>query len=153
MRDNELSAEEAGTGMIAGEVLTRSERHSWAVILLWLIFVPGAGAQSQTPAGDSAASPPKTGTLVDAHSDKRVVQTGRWYVVRQFTVDFAVKCPNQTYCGEVTTTVINEVDDLMASRGQPVELVESGKDIDVTLHNGRHIKAHQLAANKCPPNN
>jgi hypothetical protein len=63
-----------------------------------------------------------------------------------------VKCANQTYCGEVTTTVVNEVDDLMASKGHPVELLASGKDIDVTLQNGRRIKAHQVAAKKCMQN-
>jgi hypothetical protein len=31
--------------------------------------------------------------------------------------------------------------------------VESGKDIDVTLHSGRRIKARQVAANKCLANN
>ena len=80
------------------------------------------------------------------------MQAGRWYIVRQFTVDFAVKCSNQTYCGEVTTTVVNEVDDLMASKGKSVELLESGKDIDVTLQSGRHIKARQVSANKCEKN-
>ena len=122
----------------------------WAAVSFGLIFVLGVVAQSATPAGQSPAATAKTGTLVDAHSDKKVVQTGRWMVVRQFTVDFAVKCSNQTYCGEVTTTVVNEVDDLMASKGQPVELLASGKEIDITLPSGRRIKAHQMSANKCP---
>ena len=122
----------------------------WAAVSFGLIFVLGVSAQSATPAGQSSATTRKTGTLVDAHSDKKVVQTGRWMVVRQYTVDFAVVCTNQTYCGEVTTTVVNEVDDLMASKGQPVELLASGKEIDITLHSGRRIKAHQMSANKCP---
>ncbi len=46
-------------------------------------------APAQQPAATSSSA--KTGTIVDTHSDKRVVQTGRWYVVRQFTVDFAVQ--------------------------------------------------------------
>jgi hypothetical protein len=113
------------------------------------LFCGGANTQSSSATQNPQASGAKAGTLVETHSDKKVVQTGRWYVVRQFTVDFAVKCSNQTYCGEVTTTVVNEVDDLMASKGQPVELSESGRDIDVTLQNGRHIKAHQVSPNKC----
>src|SRR5271165_1974855 len=150
-----LSGEEKGIGMSEVGVPPRSYRLTRALVLLgiWFVVCVSVQAQNSTPTGNSSATSPQTGTLTDTHSDKRVVQTGRWYVVRQFTVDFAVRCSNQTYCGEVTTTVVNEVDDLMASRGQPVELVESGKDIDVTLHNGRHIKAHQLATNKCPPNN
>jgi hypothetical protein len=47
---------------------------------------------------------------------------------------------------------VNEVDDLKASKGKSVELLESGRDIDVTLQNGRHIKAHQVSPNKCEQN-
>lgn len=118
-------------------------------ILLFSLNLPGQNAAAP---GGFPANGSKSATLLGTRSDKRVVQTGRWYVVRQFTVDFAVKCSNQTYCGEVTTTVVNEVDDLMASKGQPVELLESGRDIDVTLQNGRHIKAHQVSPNKCEKN-
>ena len=117
-----------------------------------LLSCYGASAQSSSSTVGATASSAKSGTLIETHSDKKVVQTGRWYVVRQFTVDFAVKCSNQTYCGEVTTTVVNEVDDLMASKGKSVELSESGRDIDVTLQNGRHIKAHQVSHNKCEQN-
>jgi hypothetical protein len=121
----------------------RSRRYPLAAGMVWIILLSCLSVQAQSA---------QSGTITEAHSDKRVVQTGRWYVVRQFTVDFAVKCSSQTYCGEVTTTVINEVDDLMASKGKSVELSESGKDIDVTLQNGRRIKAHQVAANKCAQN-
>lgn len=120
------------------------------VVMLGMMLALCLSGQGQKAASSGTA--PKNGTIVEARSDKRVVQTGRWYVTRQFTVDFAVKCSDQTYCGEVTTTVVNEVDDLMASKGQPVELLESGKDIDVTLNNGRRIRAHQVAANKCAQN-
>jgi len=122
------------------------------VFAILLVFCPGGQGQNSTSTTNSTGPGAKPGTLVATHEDKRVVQTGRWYIVRQFTVDFAVKCSNQTYCGEVTTTVVNEVDDLMASKGRPVELLESGKDIDVTLQNGRHIKARQVSPNKCEQN-
>jgi hypothetical protein len=122
------------------------------VFLTASLFCQDANAQNSSTPQNSSAPSAKAGTLIETHSDKRVVQTGRWYVVRQFTVDFAVKCTNQTYCGEVTTTVVNEVDDLMASKGQPVQLSESGKDIDVTLQNGRRIKARQVSPNKCEKN-
>jgi len=117
-----------------------------------LLLCYSVNAQTASAVSGSTASGAKAGTVVETHSDKRVVQAGRWYIVRQFTVDFAVKCSNQTYCGEVTTTVVNEVDDLMASKGKSVELLESGKDIDVTLQSGRHIKARQVSANKCEKN-
>ena len=137
-------------------VVSQFRRTRWsvcvAVILAVAAFCCGANAQSSSATKNSTASGAKDGTLIETHSDKRVVQTGRWYVVRQFTVDFAVKCTNHTYCGEVTTTILNEVDDLMASKGQSVELLESGRDIDVTLQNGRHIKARQVPSTKCEKN-
>jgi hypothetical protein len=132
-------------------VPTRMRRLIRTAVLLGILPFLGGGAWAQGagPGGNSAT---QSGTMTEAHSDKKVVQTGRWYLVRQFTVNFAVKGPNQTYCGEVTTTVINEVDDLMANKGKPVELLASGKDIDVTLQNGRRIRARQVAANKCEQN-
>ena len=120
-------------------------------ICLALSAAAGAGSapnsdppQTQTPA--------KTGTVVDTHSDKKVVQTGRWMVVRQFTVNLEVNCSDRVYCGEVTTTITNEVDDLMASKGQSVECGASGHDLDLTLKNGRKVKAHQVSTDKCVRN-
>jgi hypothetical protein len=148
------SGEAEGTGMSDDGGPARSRELIAALILLGILLLVcgSAPAQNGNPAGNSPANAAHTGTLVDTHSDKRVVQTGRWYVVRQFTVDFSVHCSNQNYCGEVTTTVINEVDDLVASKGQPVELLDNGKDIDVTLKSGRRIRAHQVSANKCAQN-
>ena len=115
-------------------------------ILLFSLNLPGQNAAAP---GGFPANGSKSATLLGTRSDKRVVQTGRWYVVRQFTVDFAVQDSSQTYCGELVTTVVNEVDDLQASQGQPVKLLQSGKDIDVTLQNGRRIRAYQVPANRC----
>jgi hypothetical protein len=99
-----------------------------------------------------AQSAAQSGTIVETRSDKKVVQTGRWMVVRQFTINFEVNCSGKTYCGELTTTITNEADDLMASKGKPVQLLASGKDIDVTLENGRKIRAHQVDVTKCAQN-
>jgi hypothetical protein len=153
-RDNRFIGELERTEMSEAGVPARPCRLSFTVAVLGTIFVLGVSThgQSATSTPSSLATGSQTGTIVETHSDKRVVQTGRWFLTRQFTVDFALKCANQTYCGEVTTTVVNEVDDLMASKGHPVELLASGKDIDVTLQNGRRIKAHQVAAKKCMQN-
>jgi len=103
--------------------------------------------------GQSAAPPSegvKTGTLADLHSDKHVVQSGRWFLVREFTIAFAVRGSQQSYCGEVTTTDATEAHDLLDSHGQAVEVAEKGKDLEVTLKSGRRIKAHRLNPEKCP---
>jgi len=127
----------------------RARRH---VMLLVLLAACLSASVRLKAASVSDPAQTKTGTIVETHSDKKVVQTGRWMVVRQFTVNVEVKCSDKTYCGEVTTTVVNEVDDLMASKGQSVECSESGHDLDLTLKSGRRVKAHQVAANKCTQN-
>ena len=127
----------------------RARRHLMFLVLLAACLSGSVGVEA---ASVSDPAQTKTGTIVETHSDKKVVQTGRWMVVRQFTVNVEVKCSDKTYCGEVTTTITNEVDDLMASKGKPVQLLASGKDIDVTLENGRKIKAHQVYVTKCAQN-
>ncbi len=87
--------------------------------------------------------------MTNLHSDKRVVQNGRWVLVREFTVDFAVR-DSVTYCGEITTTDATEAHDLLDSGGQVVSVVEKGKDLYVTLKSGRRIRAHRLNPDKCP---
>ena len=127
----------------------RARRHLLFLVLLVASLSVSVGAESISVSDPAQA---KTGTIIETHSDKKVVQTGRWLVVRQFTVNVEVKCSDKTYCGEIITTVVNEVDDLMASKGQSVGCSESGHDIDLTLKSGRRIKAHQVATNKCAQN-
>ncbi len=111
------------------------------VFLLLPSYLPG---QSAAPPGDVA----KTGTLADLPWDKHVVQNGRWMLLREFTVDFAVR-DTATYCGEITTTDATEAHELIDSSGQAVEILEKGKDLYVTLKSGRQIRAHRLSADKC----
>jgi hypothetical protein len=92
----------------------------------------------------------QSGTLANLHADKRVVQNGRWFLVREFSVQFAVRAAQQTYCGEISTTDATEAHDLIDSRGQVVEVAEKGKDLELTLKNGRRIRAHRMSPERCP---
>jgi hypothetical protein len=112
-----------------------------AVPLLVLLLLPShLPGQTTAPPTDVA----KTGTLADLHWDKHVVQNGRWMLLREFTVDFAVR-DMATYCGEITTTDATEAHELIDSSGQAVEIIEKGKDLYVTLKSGRRIRAHRLS--------
>jgi hypothetical protein len=131
----------------------RTARHCICLLLGTCLVFSGAARSESAPASDPAPqAQTHAGTVIDTRSDKKVVQTGRWMVVRQFTVNLEVKCSGQLYCGEVTTTVTNEVDDLMASKGQSVECGASGHDLDLTLQNGRKVRAHQVSTDKCVRN-
>jgi hypothetical protein len=117
-----------------------------AVAALFLFALPlQLGSQSLAPVSETTT----TGTLGNLHSDQRVVQNGRWLIVREFTIDFAVK-NGAVSCGELTTTNATEAHDLIDSNGQPVAFVENGKDLFLTLKNGRKIRAHRLSQEKCP---
>ena len=75
-------------------------------LLVFLLLSSRLPGQTAAPLADQA----KTGTLSNLHSDKRVVQNGRWFLVREFTVEFAIR-DSVTYCGEVTTTDATEAHD------------------------------------------
>ncbi len=115
-------------------------------LLLPLLSLPQPSLSSQTPAAQDV----NTGILSNLHSDKRVVQSARWFLVREFTIEFAVRGAHQTYCGELMTTDATEAHDLIGSSGQPVAVAERGKDLEIKLDNGRHIKAHRLNPERCP---
>lgn len=122
--------------------LSRILAPSLLVLLLLSSRLPG---QNSAPSADVS----KSGTLTNLRSDKRVVQNGRWFLVREFTVDFVVR-DSVTYCGEITTTDATEAHDLLDSGGQVVEVIEKGKDLYITLKSGRRIRAHRLSGDKCP---
>jgi len=124
----------------------RSSRLLFAVTALMLCAAAlQLRSQSLTPVSETVT----TGTIANLHADKRVVQSGRWFLVREFTIDFAVK-DTAVFCGELTTTDATEANDLIASNGQPVDFVEKGKDLYLTLKNGRKIRARRLSSEKCP---
>jgi hypothetical protein len=134
-----------GDEIPAGRTGIRLSRNR--AVLLFVLFLLPSHLPGQTAAAPTDAA--KTGTLADLSWDKRVVQNGRWFLVREFTVDFAVR-DMATYCGEISTTDATEAHELIDSSGQAVEIIEKGKDLYVTLKSGRRIRAHRLSADKCP---
>lgn len=113
--------------------------------LIFFALQPQLASQALTPASETVT----TGTLGNLHADQHVVQNGRWLIVREFTIDFAVK-DTAVFCGELTTTNATEAHDLIDNNGQQVEFVENGKDLYLTLKNGRRIRARRLSSEKCP---
>jgi hypothetical protein len=135
--------------MTEGDIQAEQKRIRLRGLLAALLFAFVLLATSSQAAPPSTDDSSKTGTLADLRSDKRVVQNGRWFLVREFTVEFAIR-DSETYCGELTTTDATEAHDLIDSRGQTVAVLERGKDLYLTLKNGRHIKTHRLTPDRCP---
>jgi hypothetical protein len=113
--------------------------------LLLFVLPMRLGGQSLVPVSETLTS----GTIGNLHADQRVVQSGRWLIVREFTIDFAVKNA-AVFCGQLTTTNATEAHDLIDSNGKPVDFVDNGKDLLLTLKNGRKIHARRLSSEKCP---
>jgi hypothetical protein len=123
-------------------------RLSRIFVLLPLFLVPQPSISSQNAVASAPGA--NTGTISNLHSDKHVVQSGRWFLVREFTIEFAVHGAQQTYCGELSTTDATEAHDLMDSGGKLVEVAERGRDLEVKLENGRRVRAHRLSPDRCP---
>lgn len=135
---------------MSGDDIPESRRSSskllFGLVALLLFVVPmRLGGQSLVPVSETQAS----GTIGNLHADQHVVQSGRWLIVREFTIDFAVKNA-AVFCGQLTTTNTTEAHDLIDSKGQPVDFLDNGKDLLLTLKNGRKIHARRLSSEKCP---
>lgn len=117
---------------------------AFSALIFFALTLP-LRSQSLVPVSETVT----TGTLGNLHADQRVVQSGRWLIVREFTIDFAVK-DTAVFCGQLTTTNATEAHDLIDSNGHPVEFVDNGKDLFLTLKNGRKIHARRLSSEKCP---
>jgi hypothetical protein len=132
--------------IVAEEKPVRAIRIHALPVLFCLLLPLCLAGQTAAPAANGM----NDGTMADLHSDQRVVQNGRWFLVRAFTIQFAVRDAQQSYCGELSTTDATEAHDLISSRGQPVEVAERGRDLEVVLKSGRHIRAHRLSPDRCP---
>ena len=116
-------------------------------VVLSAIMLLSLSTAQTVPSASNANTP---GTLGNLHSENRVVQNGRWLLLREFTVDFTVQdVHSQSYCGEITTADATEAHDLMISGGQLVQVNEKGKDVYITLKDGRVIRARRLTPDKC----
>ena len=55
---------------------------------------------------------------------------------------FAVRTPDQTYCAEYETPVLDEIDDLFSAKDKDIEFVLNAKNLTLRTPRGRKIKAH-----------
>ena len=116
---------------------------------IWFVF--GAfSLPARAQSGEVVSATAISGKLSNLRSDQRVVQNGRWFLVREFTVEFTVQDSAHYYCGEIITTDTTEAHDLINSGGQTVDIQEHGKDLYLTLKDGRKLHTRRLNENQCP---
>jgi len=73
----------------------------------------------------------------------------RYPTTPQYTLDLAVQFAGQTYCTGYETPILDEVHDLMAVNGKDVQVSVHGKQIQLLLPNGRHVKADMVKSEQC----
>lgn len=66
-----------------------------------------------------------------------------------YTVDFAFRLANESYCVGYETPVLDEVHDLMAVNGKDVSVEIRGKKLTVMLPTGRRIRAELVKPTQC----
>ena len=85
-------------------------------------------------------------------SVRKVLRTpyfaSRYPQIHYYTLYFAVRGADQTYCGEYETPVLDEIDDLLSAKNKEVEIVLDHKNLTLTTPTGRKIKAY-LVTNGC----
>lgn len=62
---------------------------------------------------------------------------------------FAVRTPDQTYCAEYETPVLDEIDDLFSAKDKDIEFVLNAKNLTLRTPRGRKIKAHLVKQDQC----
>lgn len=92
-----------------------------------------------------------TATIVSVRQLKQMnaFPMSRYPTVARFTVDFALRLPDQSYCTGYETPVLDEVQDLLAANGKVVKVQIKGKKITVILPNGRKVRAELVKEAQC----
>lgn len=76
-------------------------------------------------------------------------RNSRYPTTPQYTMDLAVQYAGQTYCTGYETPVLDEVHDLEAANGKDVQVSVHGKQMQLLLPNGRHVRADLVKSTQC----
>ena len=91
----------------------------------------------------------QTGKLLRVQDTTDWARFGRWSAYRQHTIHALVQMPQNEYCAEFSTIVVDEAKDLRSDQGQDLPVEIRGKEITLTLHSGRRLKMHLAKEGEC----
>jgi len=99
----------------------------------------------------SAQDSYQTATVASVRTIRRTsgLNPSRYSGPVYFTVDFAFRLTNESYCVAYETPVLDEVHDLMAANGKDLRVEMRGKKLTVMLPSGRKIKAELVKPTQC----
>ena len=75
--------------------------------------------------------------------------TSRYPQIHYYSLYFAVRAADQTYCGEYETPVLDEISDLFLAKGKDVEIVLERRSFTLRTPTGRKIKARLVEPGQC----
>jgi hypothetical protein len=75
--------------------------------------------------------------------------TSRYPTTPYYTIDLCVLLTGQTYCAGYETPVLDEVRELLAAKGQNIQIDLNGKKILLILPTGRRLKAELVKSSQC----
>ena len=73
----------------------------------------------------------------------------RYPQIRYYRLYLTVRVSDQTYCGEYETPVIEEIDELFATKDKDVGVLLHGKRLTVKTPTGRKLKAWLSEPRQC----
>jgi hypothetical protein len=111
-------------------------------LLAVFVILPGL---AQTSSGDY-----QTAKVLSVREVRHAsLRNSRYPTTPQYTMDVAVQYAGQTYCTGYETPVLDEVHDLEAVNGKDVQVSVHGKQMQLLLPNGRHVRADLVKSTQC----
>ncbi len=122
-----------------------------ALVLVATIFL---AASRYSNGSVSPLSSSSEGQQIGKILSVRKVLGNRYFVPRYpqihyYTVYFAIRVSDKTYCSEYETPVLDEVDDLFSAKDKDVEFGLKGNNLTLRTPRGRKIKAHLVDEKLC----
>lgn len=113
-----------------------------ALVIAIFVIVP---ALAQTSSGDY-----QTAKVLSVREVRHAgFRNSRYPTTPQYTMDVALQYAGQTYCTGYETPVLDEVHDLEAVNGKDVQVSVHGKQMQLLLPNGRHVRADLVKSTQC----
>ena len=113
-----------------------------ALLLVVSVFAPSL---AQTSSGDF-----QTAKVLSVRQVRHAgFRNSRYPTPPQYTMDLAVQYKGETYCTGYETPVLDEVRDLEAANGKDVQVSMHGKQMQLLLPNGRHVRADLVKSTQC----
>lgn len=115
-----------------------------------VILVTGNYGQSTSPIPAPLGEGQQVGKVV---SVRKVLRNqyfvSRYPQIHYYLLYLTIRAPNQTYCSEYETPVLDEIGDVLSAKDKDVEFVFKGRSLTIRTPRGRTIKTHLVDEKQC----